>query len=178
MRHFFIITNFTRCCSMLIIFTSTRIHLNRKLMGSSLVVQQVKDQALLLQWLRSLVWRRFTLWLGNFYMPQVKPKKKKKKQQPNTRTKIKPKIPLIDWIWVYACVETSCPVRPPGLFCISLLKNPLSYSPPRKIQLNLYDQVEMPTPPWTFYLFSSAVTFWVPTASCFLFSIFTCLKWS
>ena len=44
---------------------------------SSLVVQQVKDLALSLQWLRSLLWHRLDPWLVNFHVQQVRPKKKK-----------------------------------------------------------------------------------------------------
>ena len=32
------------------------------------MAQQVKDLVLSLQWLRSLVWRRFDPWTGNFHM--------------------------------------------------------------------------------------------------------------
>ena len=41
--------------------------------------QQVKDLALSLHLLRSLLWAGFDPMLGNFQMPQVQPKKKKKK---------------------------------------------------------------------------------------------------
>ena len=41
---------------------------------SSLVVQQVKDLALSLQWLWSLLWHGFDPWPRNFHMPQVWPK--------------------------------------------------------------------------------------------------------
>ena len=40
---------------------------------SSLVVQRVKDPALSLQWLRSLLWPRFSPWPGNFHMQRVRP---------------------------------------------------------------------------------------------------------
>ena len=40
----------------------------------SLVAQRLKDLALLLQWLQSLLWYRFDPWPGNFHMPQVQPK--------------------------------------------------------------------------------------------------------
>ena len=46
-----------------------------KLLRSSLVVWWVKDLALSLQWLRSLLWCGFDSWTGNFYMLQVQPKK-------------------------------------------------------------------------------------------------------
>ena len=39
----------------------------------------VKDSALLLLWLRSLLWCRFDPWTRNFYMPWERQKKKKKK---------------------------------------------------------------------------------------------------
>jgi len=42
------------------------------------VGQQVKDLALSLHLLRSLLWAGFDPMLGNFQMPQVQPKKKKK----------------------------------------------------------------------------------------------------
>ena len=59
---------------------------NKKMViiGSSLVVQWVKDRALSLQWLRSLLWLRFDSWPRNFHMPrqaQTKKKKKKKKKR-------------------------------------------------------------------------------------------------
>jgi len=47
---------------------------------SSLVVQQVKDLALSLQWFGSLLWHEFDPWLGNFHMPWEWQKKKKKKE--------------------------------------------------------------------------------------------------
>ena len=36
------------------------------------MVQQVKDLVLPLQWLGSLLWRRFDPWAGNSHMPQVR----------------------------------------------------------------------------------------------------------
>ena len=42
---------------------------------SSLVAQQVKDLALALQQLRSLLWCGFDPWPGNFHMPRARPKK-------------------------------------------------------------------------------------------------------
>ena len=39
--------------------------------------QQVKDLALSLQHLGSLLWHEFNPWSGNFHMPQAGPKKKK-----------------------------------------------------------------------------------------------------
>ena len=45
----------------------------------SAVVQQVKDPALSLWWLRSLLRLGFDLWPGNSHMPWVWPEKKKKK---------------------------------------------------------------------------------------------------
>ena len=41
--------------------------------------QWVKDSVLSLQQLGLLLWLEFNLWLGNFCMPWVQPKKKKKK---------------------------------------------------------------------------------------------------
>ena len=38
---------------------------------NSPVAEQVKDLELSLQWLWSLLWCRFDLWPGNFYMPQA-----------------------------------------------------------------------------------------------------------
>jgi len=40
------------------------------------MVQQVKDLVLSLQWLKSLLWQGFSVWLGIFRMPWVRPKKK------------------------------------------------------------------------------------------------------
>ena len=48
---------------------------------SSLVVQQVKDPALSLQWFGSLLWCEFDTWPMNFHVPQVWQKKKKKKKK-------------------------------------------------------------------------------------------------
>ena len=42
------------------------------------MVQWVKDPAVSLPPLGSLLWHRFALWPGNFYMPQTWPKKRKK----------------------------------------------------------------------------------------------------
>ena len=47
------------------------------------LAQQVKDPALSLLWIRSLLWHGFNLWPRKFYMPQVQPKKKKKKKKEN-----------------------------------------------------------------------------------------------
>ena len=44
------------------------------------MVQWVKDPALSLQWLRSLLWHGFHLWLGNFHMSWAWPKTKEKKR--------------------------------------------------------------------------------------------------
>ena len=41
-------------------------------------MQWVRDPALSLQWLGRQLWHEFDPWPGNFYMPQVWPKKKKK----------------------------------------------------------------------------------------------------
>ena len=43
---------------------------------SSLMAWWVKDLAVSLQQLGSLLWYRFDPWLGNFYMPQVQLKNK------------------------------------------------------------------------------------------------------
>ena len=48
---------------------------------SSLVAQWVKDLALSLLWLESLLWRRFWSWPRNFHMLRAQPKKKKKKKK-------------------------------------------------------------------------------------------------
>ena len=42
------------------------------------MVQHIKDPALSLQQLGSLLWWGFSPWLGNFCMPRTQPKKKKK----------------------------------------------------------------------------------------------------
>ena len=42
------------------------------------MAQQVKDPALSLLWLRSLLWYRFDAWPRNFCMLQAQPKKEKK----------------------------------------------------------------------------------------------------
>ena len=55
-------------------------------LGCSLVVQWVKDLTLSLQWLESLLWRRFDPWLRNFYVPQMWQKNKaKNKNQSNKK---------------------------------------------------------------------------------------------
>ena len=51
------------------------------------LAQQVKDPALSLLWIRSLLWHGFNLWPRKFYMPQVQPKKKKKKKKAKTKPK-------------------------------------------------------------------------------------------
>ena len=43
------------------------------------MTQQVKDLALSLLWLLSLLWHGFNPWSGNFPTPRQKPKEKKKK---------------------------------------------------------------------------------------------------
>ena len=53
---------------------------------SSLGAQWFKDLALSLLWLRSLLWHRVDPWPGNFYMPQVWPKKKKKRERDTLET--------------------------------------------------------------------------------------------
>ena len=44
------------------------------------MVQHVKDPALSLQQLGSLLWHGFAPWPGNFHMLQMQPKKKQKKK--------------------------------------------------------------------------------------------------
>ena len=51
-----------------------KVQLKNKKYWSSLLTQQVKDPALSLQWLRSLLWRGFDPWPRNFRMPQAWPK--------------------------------------------------------------------------------------------------------
>ena len=46
-----------------------------------IVVQQIKDLALSLQWPRSLPWRRFHPWLGGKLPPATDVAKKKKKKK-------------------------------------------------------------------------------------------------
>ena len=53
------------------------------------MVQRVKDPALSLQWLGSLLWREFDPWPGKFYILRMKPKKKKKKKKIKTQRKAK-----------------------------------------------------------------------------------------
>ena len=48
---------------------------------SSLMVQWVKDQALSLQGLGSLLWQGFDPWLGNFHLPWAWSKKRKQRRQ-------------------------------------------------------------------------------------------------
>ena len=50
---------------------------------SSCVAQWVKNLALSLQWLRSLLWPSFNPWPRNFPMPWVQPKTKIKPNQKN-----------------------------------------------------------------------------------------------
>ena len=49
------------------------------------MVQQVKDLALPLLWLRSLLWHRFGSWPGNVHMLQARPKKKKESWSTHSR---------------------------------------------------------------------------------------------
>ena len=56
-----------------------------------LVVQWVKDLALSLQKLRSLLWHGFIPWPKNFHMPQALKKKKKKKKEREREKKWKQK---------------------------------------------------------------------------------------
>ena len=57
----------------------------KKLSWSSFMVQWVKDPALSLQWLGSLLWYKFDLWPRNLY---VLPKKKKKEKRKRKRCPI------------------------------------------------------------------------------------------
>lgn len=50
------------------------------------MVQRVKDLALSLQQLRSLLWCRFYPWPGVFCMPWVWPKERKKKNEEKRAT--------------------------------------------------------------------------------------------
>ena len=52
------------------------------------MVPQVKDLALSLQWLRSLLWSRFDPQPQNFYMPTFGKKKKSKTKQTNKHKNI------------------------------------------------------------------------------------------
>ena len=51
--------------------------------GSSLMMQWVKDQALLLQWPGLLLWLRFNPWPRNFQMPWAWPKTNKQTNKQN-----------------------------------------------------------------------------------------------
>ena len=55
----------------------------KKKTWSSLVTQQVKDLALSLLWLGSLLWHGFIPWPRNFHMPQLWPKTNKQKRIKN-----------------------------------------------------------------------------------------------
>ena len=48
------------------------------LLRPSFVIQWVKDLALSLWWLRSLLWHGFGLWPRNFYVPWLWPKEERK----------------------------------------------------------------------------------------------------
>ena len=52
------------------------------------VAQWVKDLALTLQWLRSLLWLGFDPCPGKFHMPLAQPKKKNKKKNQKKKTVI------------------------------------------------------------------------------------------
>ena len=47
-----------------------------ELFGSSQVAQWVKEPALSLQWLRSMLWRKLDLWTRNFCLPRALPKRR------------------------------------------------------------------------------------------------------
>lgn len=49
------------------------------------MAQQVKDQALSLQWLRLLLWRGFDPWTRNFHMLWARPNTKQNKSTKKTR---------------------------------------------------------------------------------------------
>ena len=49
------------------------------------MAQQVKDLALSLQWLESLVWHGFDPWPRNFHMPRAQTKKKKERKAERKR---------------------------------------------------------------------------------------------
>ena len=53
------------------------------------MLQQVKELAQSLQWLRSLLWRGFNPWPGDFRMPLAWQKKKKKKKGMTIRSRRK-----------------------------------------------------------------------------------------
>ena len=51
------------------IFIKVHLHKKEDILGSSLVVQWIKDLVLSLLQLGSLLWRAFDAWPGNFCMP-------------------------------------------------------------------------------------------------------------
>ena len=61
-------------------------------LGSSLVAQCVKDLALSLLWLRSLLWYGIDPWPGNFCMSQALPKTNKQ-----TKTELKTQERVLAW---------------------------------------------------------------------------------
>ena len=61
---------------------------------SSLVAQQVKDQALSLLWLRSQLWHRFDPWPRNFHMPWGAHKRRGGKISNFSNTQLRGKSPL------------------------------------------------------------------------------------
>ena len=72
---------------------------------SSSVVQQVKDLALLLPWLRSLLWSRFSPWPPNFHMPWVwapPPRQKKINMTFTVYFKVE-HLPIFLITWVHLC---------------------------------------------------------------------------
>ena len=60
---------------------STLVKISKNWIRSSLVAQRVKDPVLLLHWLGSLLWHRFSHWLGNFHMPQAQPKEREGRKE-------------------------------------------------------------------------------------------------
>ena len=62
--------------------------------------QQVKDPALSVQWLWSLLWCRFNFCPGNFHMPKTPAKKKKKKKKKKKERKGKKKSYLKGLIFI------------------------------------------------------------------------------
>ena len=58
------------------------------------MAQWVKDPVLSPQWLGLLPWHRFNLWLWNFYMPRVQPKKEAiQDRAPGLKGFVPPTIP-------------------------------------------------------------------------------------
>ena len=58
----------------------------------SLVAQRVKDPEFLCQWLRSLLWCRFSSWPGKFHVLQEQPKSKNKHKKPPKYVHLAPSL--------------------------------------------------------------------------------------